>query len=240
MLFYILIFMFLGAVWYNLDAAFGASVHDRWFSMTHKGGTQPTARCGFIYKRKAKARFYAALFLTIAGYLLLSYWMAFGPLAKLSVGACGLVATFVGFYLGPALHVLWRKKDLVLDQIDRVESGETDVAATVKTAAADLRTEIEEALGGKAERLRDAVADAVESITDHLPDITPRQPAQTPAEPSEVEQATPVSAAENLEQLIAGVNGNTPAAPVAEVKVEEDQVTAARRALGQYGKGGRT
>ena len=239
MLFYILIFMFLGAVWYNLDAAFGASIHDWWFSMTHKGGVQPTARCGFIYKRKAKARFYAALLLTAAGYLLLSHWMAFGPLAKLSVAACGLVATFVGFYLGPALHVLWRKKDLVLDQIDKVESGEVDVAATVKTAAANLRDEVEEALGGKAERLRDAVADAVESIADHLPGTASNQPAQTPAEATGAEQATPVSAAENLEQLIAGVTGNTPAAPAAEVEVEEDPATAARRALGRYGRGER-
>jgi hypothetical protein len=235
--FYLLIFAFLGAVWFNLDAAFGAGVYGWWFSMTHKDKLPPGVRQGYIYERKAKTRFYAAIALASAEYLLFAHWMSFGPLAKLSVWVFGIVATFVGFYLGPVLHVIWRKKDAVLEKIDEVESGRVNLKDEARETVNDLRREVQGALSGAAGKLSDAVTDAVKGVAEHLPHAGKQDSQGSPSPVNQAEMPAP-SAAETLENLMTEAAGQVPAAGQPEAAVppqpEEDPAAAARRKLREF------
>ena len=242
-LYYLLVFAFLGAIWFNLDAACGAAVYGWWYSMTHKDKLPSGVRRGFIYKRQAKTRFYTALALASAEYLLFAHWMSFGPLAKLSVWIFGILATFAGFYLGPLLHAIWRKKDAVLEKIDEVESGRTDLKAEAKEAVNDLRREVQDALSGAAEKAAGAISDAVQEVTEHLPHVGKEEAKVKDSQPvAEVQAEKPAtSAVETLEQLMTETTGQTPAASQPEAaappQAEEDPAAAARRKLREFGDG---
>jgi len=241
-LYYLLVFAFLGAIWFNLDAACGAAVYGWWYSMTHKDKLPAAARRGFIYKRQAKTRFYTAMALASAEYLLFAHWMSFGPLAKLSVWIFGILATFAGFYLGPALHVIWRKKDVVLDKIDEAERGELNLAQQARETASNLRESVEEKVGGVAHQISEAVSDAVEEVRDHLTAKGEDKPTEA-ASGQPVEAAKPaISAAETLEQLMTETTGQAPAASqpkaAAPPQAEEDPAAVARRKLREFGGNG--
>lgn len=238
-IFYLVVFLFLGAVCYNLDAAFGATVYGWWYSMTHKNKMPQGMRRGFIYERKAKTRFYTALVLAIGTYLIFSNWMPPGSLAKLITLIISIVAIFVGFYLGPALHVIWRKKDIVLDKIDDVESGRVDLAQEAKDTVAGLRDSVEGAVGGVANQITEAVTDAVEVIRDRMLPEGDAQPADAAAEQAPADAVPEVSSAEHLEQLMTEATGQAPVvsqpAEAAPAEQEEDPVAAARRKLKGFG-----
>jgi hypothetical protein len=49
-----------------------------------------------------------------------------------------------GFYLGPAVERLWRKKDPLLAVVDKLESGETTVGAEMKRVTESVAGSVRE------------------------------------------------------------------------------------------------
>ena len=159
-----------GAILYVLDWHFGARLYRWWHGLTHQSALPSDTRMGFIYNRKANARFTLATLVSLAqnGLLL---WTGFAPnpfLAMLTI-ILEVPVLMIGFYLGPFVHRLWQRKDPLLDVVDKLESGETTVGAEVKRVTARV-----------AGTLRGPAEDAVSVADSDAPAPTDTPPAATP------------------------------------------------------------
>jgi len=121
-----------GALLYVIDARIGVRVYRWWYDLTHRDPLPSDVERGFILNRKANARFSVA---TVVA--LVQNWIALemgwlDPFLAMLTVAIEVPVLMGGFYLGPGLRNLWRRKDPLLDVVDQLESGETSIGAEMK------------------------------------------------------------------------------------------------------------
>jgi hypothetical protein len=121
-----------GALLYVIDARVGVRVYRWWYDLTHRDPMAPDVERGFILNRKANARFSVA---TVVA--LVQNWIALemgwlDPFLAMLTVAIEVPVLMGGFYLGPGLRNLWRRKDPLLAVVDQIESGETSIGAEMK------------------------------------------------------------------------------------------------------------
>ena len=121
-----------GALLYVIDARVGVRAYRWWYDLTHRDPLAPDVERGFILNRKANARFSIA---TVVA--LVQNWIALemgwlDPFLAMLTVAIEVPVLMGGFYLGPGLRNLWRRKDPLLDVVDQLESGETSIGAEMK------------------------------------------------------------------------------------------------------------
>jgi len=121
-----------GALLYVIDARVGVRAYRWWYDLTHRDPLPPDVERGFILNRKANARFSVA---TVVA--LVQNWIALemgwlDPFLAMLTVAIEVPVLMGGFYLGPGLRNLWRRKDPLLDVVDQLESGETSIGAEMK------------------------------------------------------------------------------------------------------------
>jgi hypothetical protein len=165
-----------GAVLYILDSRVGVRAYRWWYGLTHRDPLPPGVRRGFVYDRKANARFTAA---TIVSLLQngLAYELGFvDPLKAMLAVLVEVPVIMGGFYLGPFVERLWRKKDPLLAVVDKLESGETSVRAEVKRMTESVAGSVRESLAAPAEEVPPPTAPRVE------PAPPPPPPEPDPAE----------------------------------------------------------
>jgi len=123
-----------GAVLYVVDCRVGVRAYRWWYDLTHREPMPDGIEQGFILNRQANARFTVATVVALAqNGTALGLGMADPFLAMLTI-AVEVPVLMGGFYLGPFLRRLWRRKDPLLAVVDQIESGETSFGAEMKRA----------------------------------------------------------------------------------------------------------
>ena len=128
-----------GAILYVLDRHAGVGIYRWWHDITHKNRLPVSEDRGFIYQRKANAKFTFAIVVTLIQNALLIWRAGTNPLAAAISIPVEVVALLIGFYLGPFLNRLWERRRPVLDVVDRIESGETTVAGEARKVVESIR-----------------------------------------------------------------------------------------------------
>ncbi len=176
--FRIIVFLLLGAVWYNLDRAYCTRLYRWWYGMTHEHPLPPGTERGFIYGQATRARALAALLLST----LISV-IAFGTahansLAELLIWASGIPILVIGFFLGPNVYELWRRKEKVFDAVDKVERGDVDLSDELKDRSVRLGDRVKAAFARLRERLRPSPPPARLEQKEKPPDAIPEDQAR--------------------------------------------------------------
>lgn len=128
----VLAIFFEGMILYVLDRHVGIKIYRWWYGLTHKNPLPSDKDRGFIYERRANARFTFAMTLILIQNGLI-VWRGFvNPLSTIVSIPFEVVAILIGFYAGPFLNGLWERKDPILEVVDRIESGETSIPYEAK------------------------------------------------------------------------------------------------------------
>lgn len=128
-----------GAFMYCIDINWGTRFK-RWiYGLTHKDSLPEGEEIGFIYKRRAHARFSTALAIAITQSVLALRWGTISPFQAAYWVPLQLVPLMFGFYLGPVANRIWDRRKPLLDTVDQIEHGETTVAEQMKSAMEKLR-----------------------------------------------------------------------------------------------------
>jgi hypothetical protein len=144
---WLIFFLLLGAIWYVLDRRFGISLYRWYFNLTREEPLAADQERGFIYNRSAKSRFSTAVVLCLLQSILVVSAAEVNPLVELLSFFFEVPVLMVGFYFGPSVYKLWRKKDAVLETVDRLESGELKLEDELKEATRHAAQTVRSALG---------------------------------------------------------------------------------------------
>ncbi len=153
-IFWSIVFVGVGATWYNFDRRFGVKRYRSWYNLTHKDKLTSDKPIGFIYNRSTHSKAAsAALIATIQSILVVRY-MDVNLLASLIMWVIEIPLMMLGFYLGPFAALLWQKKEKLFETVDRVESGHIKVGDEVSKAAKRVVAPIK----GHLEKIHDALS----------------------------------------------------------------------------------
>jgi|SRR3989344_357369 len=123
--FWSIIFFFVGAFWQIIDSILGVKVFRIWYNLTHKEPLMPEIRRGFITKRGSKANAFWAFIGSLVLCLLFVFQGDAGSLTKMMLWLLGIPVIMIGFYFGgPGLKKMWKKRDIFFEKIDEFESGD--------------------------------------------------------------------------------------------------------------------
>ena len=167
-----------GSVLYVLDRHYGTGLY-RWvYGFTHKDPLPSDQSIGYIYERKAQARFSMAIAIAIAQSGLAFWSGAASPIWAVVYTVCQIPVLMGGFYMGPLLNRLWERRKPILDVVDKLDSGETTLGEEIKHAAERVRSGLGgESIATQAERVLRVVRSEESERTTPDPMLTP-DPAQ--------------------------------------------------------------
>lgn len=124
-LFWSIIFLFIGAFWQIIDAVLGVKVYRVWYNLTHEVPLMPEIQRGFITKRGSKANAFWAFIGSSILCLLFVFRGDASSLIKMMLWLLGIPVIMIGFYFGgPGLKKMWKKRDTFFKKIDELESGD--------------------------------------------------------------------------------------------------------------------
>ena len=107
--FWSIIFFFVGAFWQIIDSILGVKVFRIWYNLTHKEPLMPEIRRGFITKRGSKANAFWAFIGSLVLCLLFVFQGDAGSLTKMMLWFLGIPVIMIGFYFGgPGLEKMWK------------------------------------------------------------------------------------------------------------------------------------
>jgi hypothetical protein len=116
------VFIVWGAIWYNLDRAYGVAIRRWWYNLTHEHPLPPGEGRGFIYERDTRTKFtWATILSTIQSALVVIYSGSVDLLMELPAWLIEVPLMVVGMYLGRPLGNLWGGRDRVFDKLDEWE-----------------------------------------------------------------------------------------------------------------------
>jgi len=170
-----------GALLYVIDARVGVRAYRWWYDLTHRDPLPSDVERGFLLNRKANARFTVA---TVVA--LVQNWIALeagwlDPFTAMLTLALEVPVLMGGFYLGPGLRSLWRRKDPLLDVVDQIESGETSIGAEVKRATEKVAGALRRS-DHPAAPLVEPAAIAPPTPAENVPEDAPPVPEPDPVE----------------------------------------------------------
>lgn len=173
------VFFFWGAVWYNIDMAFGVPVNRWWYNVTHKEPLPAGTERGFLYRRRTKVKaFWATLFSTAQTLAVMYYSDQINILIELFAWALQVPCMIFGMQiLGRPFGRWWSKRDEFFNQLDRLEAGET----TLGDEAHRLATRVAERVRSRDKTGEDAATTRQESA----PPASAPVPAAPPEEKTE-------------------------------------------------------
>ena len=135
-----------GAGVYLVDRKVGVRAYRWWYDLTHKHPLPPDEHRGFVFNRQANARFTTATLVSVVqNGLAFELGMAH-PFSAMMTILVEVPVLMGGFYLGPFVQRMWQKKDPLLEVVDKLESGETTVAAEMRRATGHVAGTLRETL----------------------------------------------------------------------------------------------
>ena len=171
LLFWVLVYLVIGGALYNLDYQYGSRLYMWWYAMTHKEPLVETDRRGFIHGRKSRQRFTVALLSSLVIVLALGRFMTSNILFAALIWISGIPALMAGFYFGPPILRLWNKKNVMLDTLDDIESGEKAVGTVLRGAAQTVKERV----------VGQGVSQPAQQVA--APEPTPPEPVQPQEDP---------------------------------------------------------
>ena len=97
LIFWIVMFVILGAFWYVVDRRFGQGVYRFWYRLTHEKPLPENVRRGFVYNRRTRHKaFMATILSTIQSVLVLVNMENFNPLVELILWIVEVPVTLLG------------------------------------------------------------------------------------------------------------------------------------------------
>ncbi|MDO8669259.1 MAG: hypothetical protein Q7K65_03115 [Candidatus Buchananbacteria bacterium] len=145
-IFWSVLFIGFGAIWYNLDRRFGVRWYRSWYNMTHKNKLTEDKAIGFIYNRSTHSKAASAAFIATLQSILVAWYMEVNLLVALIMWLAETPLMMLGFYLAPLACAIWRKKEILFKTVDKVESGELQVGAEVSRVAKRMVAPVRERL----------------------------------------------------------------------------------------------
>lgn len=157
-----LVFVLAGAVFYVADRLRGVRIY-RWiYDMTHQHPLPKDIARGFIYNRKANARF--ALAVIISG--LQSVIAVMDGISSTSNEILSLFievpCLMIGFYFGPAIYKIWERREAVFDSVDKLESGELSLKKEVHELSNKVMEKVKDSMQGEEPALPQTSSSQVE------------------------------------------------------------------------------
>lgn len=128
LVFWIVIFLILGAFWYALDRRYGVKFYRSWYRLTHEKPLPEGIQRGFIFNRKTRHKALMATLLSTAQ-TVVAVMSIEQPnlLVELILWIVEVPVTMLGFALGPWVYKLWSRRDEMFDAIDEIEAGKRSV-----------------------------------------------------------------------------------------------------------------
>lgn len=186
-----LLLVFEGAILYACDMRLGRAVY-KWFSdMTSESPLEIADAKGFIYQRGAHARFSLATMCALVQTGLAFHYGYMTSLGAIPYTALQMVMLMIGFYCGPFFVRLWNRKKPILDVVDQLESGQTNIADEARRAAEVIKGKWSDSFG---ERMRKAASSFRRSVAETKPAEADQNTSATvtpSAAPNSGEVATP-------------------------------------------------
>ncbi|WP_309006970.1 hypothetical protein [Pelagicoccus sp. SDUM812005] len=128
LVFWIVMFLILGAFWYVVDRKYGQGVYRFWYRLTHEKPLPESVQRGFVYNRKTRHKALMATLLSTAQSIVAVMSVAEpNLLVELILWIVEVPVTLLGFAIGPWVFGIWRRKDEVFDAIDDLESGDKTI-----------------------------------------------------------------------------------------------------------------
>lgn len=128
LVFWIVMFVILGAFWYVVDRKYGQRLYRFWYGLTHEKPLPESVRRGFVYNRKTRHKALMATLLSTAQSVVAVMSIAQpNLLVELILWIVEVPVTLIGFAIGPWVFNIWRRKDEMFDAIDDLGSGEKDI-----------------------------------------------------------------------------------------------------------------
>ncbi|MBI2056204.1 MAG: hypothetical protein HYT37_02395 [Candidatus Sungbacteria bacterium] len=122
-----------------IDMHLGAWLRRGVYNYTHKDALIDSDESGYIYRRNANIRFgWAIALVLLTHWCLIHYAIINIPISVISI-PLELAAIMIGFYAGPFLNKIWERRKPLLDTIDKMDSGETDVKKEVRKVVEQVK-----------------------------------------------------------------------------------------------------
>ena len=149
---WLILFLFVGAIWYVLDRRLGQGIYRWWYGMTHAEPLDAEIERGFIFGQPAKVRFSVAISLSlIQSVIVLLTTEDAKWLVELFTFVFEVPVMMFGFYLGPRLNGIWERKEKIFETMDKMESGDYSITGSVKQKIEDVYDDAVEAVVGRDE-----------------------------------------------------------------------------------------
>lgn len=180
---WLIVLLVIGAACYVADRRIGTGIYRWWHDMTSKKKLGKDTDVGFLYNRRARARFSVAVFLGVVHSVAAVWFSHVSPVVQLITFAVEVPALMAGFYLGPIAYRLWERKDPLLDVVDDLEQGKTTVGDVVKAGTARAQELVRRRFGSDDEaEVSDQAAGASASPRPQLTVVPKPSVAPPPAE----------------------------------------------------------
>ena len=123
-IFWMILFVLLGAFWYVIDRHYGVKWYRRWYRLTRPEPLAEDVVAGFVFNRRTRHKaLMAAILSTVQTVVALIQIENLNLLVELILWIVEVPMTLIGFAVGPWAYRLWRRKDAVFDKIDEWEQG---------------------------------------------------------------------------------------------------------------------
>ncbi|MGJ8654168.1 MAG: hypothetical protein ACSHX8_12920 [Opitutaceae bacterium] len=135
-IFWMVMFIILGAFWYVLDRLHGVRWYRYWYGLTHRDPLPQNVVVGFVYNRRSRHKVVMATIVsTVQTFVALTSLESINLLVELVLWIVEIPMVMVGFAIGPLVFKVWKRKDKMLDAIDDFEQshlGGREVDSSVK------------------------------------------------------------------------------------------------------------
>ena len=122
-IFWIIIFFFMGIKWAILDRYIGVKIYRFIYRMTHEHPLPASVERGFIYQQGTKRKLAMATILSTFQSVMALIYSDVNPLVELIMWGLEVPITMMGFYSAPYVYRWWSKKDDLFEWFDDIESG---------------------------------------------------------------------------------------------------------------------
>ena len=158
--FWMVLFVLLGAFWYIIDRRFGVKWYRFWYKLTNKDPLPDDVEVGFIFNRKSRHKALMATGLsTIQTVAALYSIESINLLVELILWIVEVPMTMLGFMIGPWAYKLWRGRGDVFDALDEINAkdkkGNPLPESEPDTATASPKTEDESGAGSDSDEPED-------------------------------------------------------------------------------------
>ena len=125
-IFWMVLFVILGAFWYIIDRRFGVRWYRLWHKLTNKAPLPDDVEVGFIFNRKSRHKALMATGLSTLQTVAALYSIeSINLLVELILWIVEVPMTMLGFLIGPWAFKLWKGRADMFEALDEINAKDT-------------------------------------------------------------------------------------------------------------------